>query len=53
MHISQLSGSYVKHPMDVVSVGDNVTVWVMGVDLKKGRVSLTMRPPQGNDGGVK
>ncbi|MRN51742.1 Tex family protein [Paenibacillus monticola] len=46
VHISQLSGSFVKHPMDVVSVGDNVTVWVMGVDLKKGRVSLTMRPPR-------
>ncbi len=46
VHISQLSGSFVKHPMDVVSVGDNVTVWVMAVDLKKGRVSLTMRPPR-------
>ncbi|WP_245625176.1 Tex family protein [Paenibacillus stellifer] len=46
VHISQLSTSFVKHPMDVVSVGDNVTVWVIGVDLKKGRVSLTMRPPR-------
>ncbi|AHV96063.1 Tex-like protein [Paenibacillus sabinae T27] len=46
VHISQLSSSFVKHPMDVVSVGDNVTVWVLGVDLKKGRVSLTMRPPR-------
>lgn len=45
VHISQLSGKFVKHPMDVVSVGDNVTVWVLGVDLKKGRVSLTMRKP--------
>ncbi|CAM3202293.1 Tex family protein [Paenibacillus lupini] len=43
VHISQLSDKFVKHPMDVVSVGDNVTVWVLGVDLKKGRVSLTMR----------
>ncbi len=41
-----------KHPMDVVSVGDNVTVWVMGVDLKKGRVSLTMRPPRVEAGSV-
>ncbi|SEO04003.1 uncharacterized protein SAMN04487895_104321 [Paenibacillus sophorae] len=47
VHISQLSSSFVKHPMDVVSVGDNVTVWVLSVDLKKGRVSLTMRPPRG------
>lgn len=45
VHISQLSGKFVKHPMDVVSVGDTVTVWVLGVDLKKGRVSLTMRKP--------
>ncbi|WP_285889388.1 Tex family protein [Paenibacillus glycanilyticus] len=43
VHISQMSEKFVKHPMDVVSVGDNVTVWVLGVDLKKGRVSLTMR----------
>jgi uncharacterized protein len=39
--------------MDVVSVGDNVTVWVMGVDLKKGRVSLTMRQPREVAGSVK
>lgn len=43
VHISQLSDKYVKHPMDVVSIGDIVTVWVLGVDLKKGRVSLTMK----------
>ncbi|WP_339322217.1 Tex family protein [Paenibacillus sp. FSL W8-0194] len=46
VHISQLSEGYVKHPMDVVSVGDNVTVWVLNVDLKKGRVGLTMRKPK-------
>ena len=45
VHISQLSDKFVKHPMDVVSVGDTVTVWVLGVDVKKGRVSLTMRKP--------
>ena len=45
VHISQLSNGYVKHPMDVVSVGDNVTVWVMSVDTKKGRVGLTMKKP--------
>ncbi|MGG6310703.1 Tex family protein [Paenibacillus macerans] len=47
VHISQLSNGYVKHPMDVVSVGDNVTVWVLNVDVKKGRVGLTMRKPAG------
>lgn len=50
VHISQLSEGYVKHPMDVVSVGDNVTVWVLNVDVKKGRVGLTMRRPQSRAG---
>nr|WP_138755354.1 Tex family protein [Paenibacillus sinopodophylli] len=45
VHISQLSDKFVRRPMDVVSVGDTVTVWVLSVDLKKGRVSLTMRRP--------
>jgi len=45
VHISQLSNRFVKHPMDVVSVGDTVTVWVLSVDEKKGRVGLTMRKP--------
>lgn len=49
VHISQLSNGYVKHPMDVVSVGDNVTVWVLNVDVKKGRVGLTMRKPAGQE----
>ncbi|CAK4824580.1 unnamed protein product [Aphanomyces euteiches] len=43
VHISQLSDSFVKRPMDVVSIGDTVTVRVLEVDLKKGRVSLTMK----------
>lgn len=42
VHISKLSKSYVKHPLDVVSVGDIVTVWVESVDIQKGRVALTM-----------
>jgi protein Tex len=42
VHISKLSNSFVKHPLDVVSVGDVVTIWVDSVDLKKGRVALTM-----------
>jgi len=45
VHISQLSDRYVKHPTEVVSVGDIVTVWVLGVDEKRGRISLTMRRP--------
>ena len=46
VHISKLSKQFVKHPMDIVSVGDVVTVWVDDVDQKKGRVALTMLPPQ-------
>lgn len=42
VHISKLSHSFVKHPLDVVSVGDIVTVWVEDVDAAKGRVSLSM-----------
>ncbi|CAM3983297.1 Tex family protein [Paenibacillus alkaliterrae] len=45
VHISQMSDKFVKRPMDVVSVGDTVTVWVLSVDQKKGRVGLTMRKP--------
>jgi uncharacterized protein len=43
VHISQLSDKYVKHPMDVVSIGDIVKVKVLEVDLNKKRISLTMR----------
>ncbi|MBB6674023.1 Tex family protein [Cohnella nanjingensis] len=45
VHISQLSNRFVKHPTEVVAVGDTVKVWVIGVDQKKGRVSLTMKGP--------
>jgi protein Tex len=45
VHISQISNKFVKHPTEVVAVGDTVTVWVLSTDLKKGRVSLTMRQP--------
>ncbi|MGF9946536.1 Tex family protein [Priestia megaterium] len=45
VHISKLTNRYVKHPLDVISVGDLVNVWVEDVDMKKGRVALTMIPP--------
>ena len=56
VHISQLANRYIKSPHDVVSVGDVVTAWVMGVDGERKRVSLTMvKPgterPRGNQGG--
>ncbi|WP_342502604.1 Tex family protein [Bacillus sp. FSL H7-0578] len=46
VHISKLSNRFVKHPLDVVSVGDIVTVWVDSVDQAKGRVALTMLKPE-------
>lgn len=42
VHISKLSQQFVKHPTDVVAVGDVVTVWIEEVDLKKQRIALTM-----------
>ncbi|MDY0024044.1 MAG: Tex family protein, partial [Candidatus Izemoplasmatales bacterium] len=41
VHISKLSKSYVKHPLDVVSVGDIVKVWVVNVDLQRKSLQLT------------
>ncbi len=43
VHISQMSERYIKHPLEVVSVGDIVEVQVMSVDLKKQRIQLTMK----------
>ncbi len=43
VHISQISDKYVKHPSDVLSVGDVVEVRVLSVDVKKKRISLTMK----------
>lgn len=42
VHISKLSHNYVKHPRDVVAVGDIVTVWIDTVDLQRGRIGLSM-----------
>lgn len=46
VHISKLSNKFIKHPTDAVAVGDVVTVWVDSIDLKKGRIALTMLPPE-------
>ena len=49
VHISRMKQGFVKHPSDVVAVGDIVTVWVTEIDMKKGRVSLSMLPPKENE----
>ena len=43
VHISELSNKFVKHPMDVVAVGDTVKVKILSVDRDKGKISLTMK----------
>lgn len=43
VHISQMTDKYIKHPMEVVSVGDIVEVKVLSVDLAKKRIALTMK----------
>ncbi|CEG23964.1 30S ribosomal protein S1 [Planococcus massiliensis] len=45
VHISKLKKGFVKHPLDVVAVGDIVTAWVDKVEKDKGRIALTMLPP--------
>ncbi len=46
VHISQISDRYIKHPGEVLSVGDVVTVWVLNVDEQKKRIGLTMKKPK-------
>lgn len=45
VHISKMAKRFVKHPMDIVSVGDVITVWVEEVDINRGRIALTMIQP--------
>jgi len=44
VHISQICNKFIKHPLEAVKVGDVVKVWVLDVDMKRKRISLTMRP---------
>ena len=46
VHISQICEKYIRHPSEVLKVGDIVTVWVLGVDVAKKRISLTMKKPK-------
>ena len=43
VHISQICSRFIKHPLEAVKVGDIVTVWVLDVDHKRKRISLTMK----------
>ncbi|MDY0395471.1 Tex family protein [Virgibacillus halophilus] len=46
VHISKMADKFVKHPMDIASVGDVVTVWVDKIDEHKGRIALSMVEPK-------
>ena len=46
VHISRMANRYIKHPAEVVKVGDVIKVWVVEVDAKKKRIALTMLPPK-------
>ena len=43
VHISEITEKYIKHPSEILKVGQVVTVWVNDVDVKKNRIGLTMK----------
>ena len=49
IHISQMSPQFIKHPSQVVSVGDLVTVWVYKIDLEREKVNLSLLAPHESD----
>lgn len=51
VHITQISNKFVRHPSDVLKVGDIVTVWVLSVDVDRNRIGLTMKKPPENSAG--
>jgi uncharacterized protein len=42
VHVSKMANRFIRHPSEVVSVGDTVTVWIAGVDKDRGKIALTM-----------
>ena len=50
VHISQICNQFIRHPSEVLKVGDIVTVWVISVEMQKKRIALTMKQPQKVDG---
>ncbi|MDD6673672.1 MAG: S1 RNA-binding domain-containing protein, partial [Eubacteriales bacterium] len=46
VHISQITNKFIKHPSEMLKVGDIVTVWILSVDAEKKRISLTMKKPK-------
>ena len=50
VHISQICDRFIKHPSEVLKVGDVVTVWVLSVEEAKKRIALTMKCPKQKEG---
>ena len=46
VHISRMVNRFIRHPSEVVKIGDAVKVWVVDVDVQRKRISLTMLPPK-------
>lgn len=42
VHVSKMANRFIRHPSEVVSVGDNIIVWIAGIDQERGKISLTM-----------
>lgn len=49
VHVSRITDRFIKHPSEVLKVGDIVTVWVLSVDTAKKRIALSMLPPKGGE----
>ena len=47
VHVSGIAGRYVRHPSELLKVGQVITVWVLSIDMKKQRIALTMKKPGG------
>ena len=50
VHKSQMANRFVKHPLDIVKVGDVIKVKILEVDIKRNRISLTMKDISKNNG---
>lgn len=46
VHVTQISENFIRHPSEALKVGDIITVYVLSADVKKGRISLTMKKPR-------
>jgi len=43
LHVSQMANRFIKNPLDLISVGDIIDVTIIGVDINRGRISLSMK----------